>query len=352
MKSKSKCIFTCLCLLGAGYLNAQVVISLLSITNPAGVANGQTLTVNGDTRYFTNPITALNQIPTGTDVWTTVSNIVLYYNLVPESNVNVYNSIESGQVKFFAVPGNSLSVSNSPGWGTVVTGTNYFLGTYYLRAPFENIGSGVEKSNAETALVAYLNDTNSAAVIQPASPHFSLILQNAAGRATNMPSLNGLPLAGNVSGATNQTNYYFLPANCLTNNGDTYIRTLGLQLQPGPDWKRLQVFWNSNAIMDTGYITNFSGPSSLTAVCQVTRNSQTNATFTCYALENDATNTPGNPVSKVFANSGIISASSLNTFADPIPCYLQLSDGGILATNGQITVWLDRTKVENSFGLY
>jgi hypothetical protein len=333
-------------------LKAQIVVSLLSVTNPAGAATGDTITVNGNTRYFTNVITAFNQIPTGTDVWTTVSNIILYYRLLPETNINLYSSISSGQIKFSSVPGNTISVSGSADWASVVTETNFYLGTFYVRVPYENVANPVEKSNVESGLVGYLNDTNSPATIKPNAPIFSLLTQNAAGRATNLSSPGGLPSAGNLMGITYQTNYLFLPAHCMTNDGDTCTRTLGLQLQPGPDWKRLQVFWNSNNILDTGMITNLSGPSSLSAVCQVTRNSMTNASFTCYALENELTNAPGYPQNKVFTSTGLLPFPVTTTYASPIPCYLILTDGGSAATNNQITVWMDRTKVENAFGLY
>jgi hypothetical protein len=330
---KKRILFLLILLLACAS-QAQIITALLTVTN-AGVFP-DTITINGQTRYFTNTITALNQIPAGIDVPTTVSNIDLYYLLVPQTTVSIAvpNPINN-TIQFTAPSGANLTFSNStfPGWSTSLLGTNNFYGSSYLRGPFANIATSVEKSNTETTIINYLNDTNSTATISPAAPAF----QSFQADGTNFYAYPG---AGNQTNAITPTNFYYLPANSMATPGVTYTRSLGVVLQPGYDWKRLQIFWNSNSLLDTGAITNWSGPSGLSAVCRVVAVNSTNATYTSYALEQDATYTNGNVQSKNYCSAGALTA---NNFSNPIPCYLILTDGGPLTGNNQIQVLTDQT---------
>ena len=164
-----------------------------------------------------------------------------------------------------------------------------------------------------------------------------------------MRATNFLTAAANVAGTNAPVNYYLLPANCLTNNGDIYTRNLGVVLQATNLWKRLQVFWNSNSILDTGAITNLGGPSGLSVECQVVRMNSNNVAYNCFAVEMDNAGAPANFQTRNFASVGMIPAVA---FSNPIPCYVILTDGGGGSAAGDISILTDRTKIENSFGLY
>lgn len=135
----------------------QIITATVTITNSAGVANGQTITVNGTARTWTNVVTSsANQILTATNIPQSWTNLFLAYAVTPEAGLNLFTG-SSNVVQFQSFAGVSLTVSLSAGWGILSFSTNSLTPAIVVRVPRSAIGID-EQTNVESGLIDYLND--------------------------------------------------------------------------------------------------------------------------------------------------------------------------------------------------
>lgn len=155
-----------------------------------------------------------------------------------------------------------------------------------------------------------------------------------AGTTTNFIS------AANNSGTSATTvNLFNVPANTLTNDGDTVTRTIGVQLASGTSSKRTEVYFAGTQIFDTGAIGNTTS-GSLSIRCEVTRIDSATVAYSCSGIEQDASATP-----RSFAKVGTIGGLDFTTTQN---FYEILTASGTGAASSQATVILDNTVLKPS----
>lgn len=143
---------------------AQIITAAVTVTNPAGTANANTITVNGTTRNFTNFIQSYqNNILATNNIWGATSNLYLAYLISGVSGVYIQQPA-TNQVTFNNQL-NALSVSISPGWATLTLFTNYITNSIPVRVPVSSV-SIYDLTNMANGLRDFLN---SSAVTNPFS---------------------------------------------------------------------------------------------------------------------------------------------------------------------------------------
>ena len=199
MKKILSILVLLVCLIGVGRAQ-QIITASITVTNVAGTANGETLTINSLTRTWTNVFTAaLTQIQVGTNNYQAGTNLFNSYIISPFANATIGFNGSNG-ITLQAYPGGAMGVTISSGWGTVTFATNT-IGTtvYQLRAPF-SVATPVERTNIETALPNYLNDNVGSTTIStnahPLSPWWTWI--NSISASASAGSTNSWSLQGNT----------------------------------------------------------------------------------------------------------------------------------------------------------
>jgi hypothetical protein len=141
----------------------QIVTATVTITNNAGTVGGETISVNGILRTWTNTITAANnQILISNNTNTASTNLLLAYASYPAPQVNIFRS-GSNSVSFQSFPGFPLVIlTNSTGtkWASVtfftntITNMTVFRGFPLLVGNYEltNIANGIEQYFASLAV--------------------------------------------------------------------------------------------------------------------------------------------------------------------------------------------------------
>lgn len=126
-----------------------LITATITITNPAGTTNGQTITVNADTRTWTNSvIVPTAQILTNNTIFGCASNL---YNAVATSpflNLSLL-PLTNGIVLQTITVGGPMSVTLSAGWGLVVLSTNIATPAWEVRVPF-SVQTPVVQTNTAT----------------------------------------------------------------------------------------------------------------------------------------------------------------------------------------------------------
>lgn len=114
---------------------AALITATVTVTNTAGTTNGQTITVNSDTRTWTNSvIVPATQILTNNTAAGCATNLFNAIADAPFLNLNLAMSGSTG-VTLQTTPGGPMIVSLSPGWGTVVLTTNQLTSAVAVRVP-------------------------------------------------------------------------------------------------------------------------------------------------------------------------------------------------------------------------
>jgi len=159
--------WSCLALGLALSARGQVITANLSFTNSAGTTNGQTITVNGDVRTFTNNVFLPSQILTNSAATGSKTNFLLSVGLDPFSQINIRDQGPTN-VNLVGNSGLNLAITLSPGWGTVTYSTQTVGQAWDLRLPI-SIETGPEQTNIASMLPAaldlstnFLSDTDTA----------------------------------------------------------------------------------------------------------------------------------------------------------------------------------------------
>jgi hypothetical protein len=138
----------------------QLVTVQVTITNTAGVSNGNTITNNSQVRTWTNNVTAAaSQIATATNISLSVSNLQVAYSFFGIPGQMVY-SPASNILAFAGYLGTNITINVSAGWATVSYSTNYSTNIWPLRLPLDSSEGLGMQTNLSSALVRALNLAN------------------------------------------------------------------------------------------------------------------------------------------------------------------------------------------------
>jgi hypothetical protein len=193
----------------------DIITASLTVTNAA--TNGQTISVNGVLRTWTNTVFVGNiQIQTTNTVTATATNLFYQYAQFPGVNFNLYVQ-SSSNVTWQSYPGFALTVTPSAGWAKVTYSTNT-IGTQatVVRVPFILLGV-YERTNVENGLVDLLNDgamgTNIFSLTAPALARYRVdfagLTNWVLGLSTNATNFALLIGANATNNAVIISNYFF-----------------------------------------------------------------------------------------------------------------------------------------------
>jgi hypothetical protein len=169
----------------------QIITAQVAITN--FTVNGETITVNGTLRTWTNNVTsAQNQIATNNTIMGAWTNLFYAYAAVPQSGVNLL-PLSTNTVQFQSYAGLGLTVSVSTNWATITWSTNSLVQATVVRVPLTAVGPD-EQTNTANGLVQYLNYAGGTIQLNTNAPSFQQFwwwITNAIvyAQQTNQPSI-------------------------------------------------------------------------------------------------------------------------------------------------------------------
>ena len=142
-----------LCLTG----EAQIITATVTVTNVAGITNGSTIVVNGNSRLFTNNVTAPStQITNAASIGQGATNIWLAYVVNGENQINVFQS-GTNAIIFQSFNGAPNAITIGGTFGTVTTTTVNPTNGYVVRVP-KTVEGSLQRTNISSALVAWIDD--------------------------------------------------------------------------------------------------------------------------------------------------------------------------------------------------
>jgi len=205
------------------------VTAMINVTNAAGTTNGQTITVNGNVRTWTNAVfSSSTQILTNSAPGGAKTNMYNEFALNPFVSVV---QVDAGSTNFqlIANAGVTLTVTLSAGWATVSYSTQAVSTAVAVRIP-TSIEAAAQQTNINSGLLAAIrdpSDTNKWYESDPQMMNFDGLtnnqtiagikkLTNAAniyqGQVSNSPAISGnVGTVGTLGGLTNET--YWTPTN-------------------------------------------------------------------------------------------------------------------------------------------
>jgi hypothetical protein len=191
---------------GVGLNGAQqIVTATVTITNVAGTVAGETISVNGTSRLWTNAVSAVQVVTNGT-ISGAASNLFSAYAQFPEANL-VVSHPTSNTVVFQSFPGFVVTVALSSGWATNQYTTNTLTSAVVVRVPM-SVEGAAQQTNISSGLVAWIDFSGDTNALHESSP----AVQN----------LMGLTNAQTVAGKKSLTNtaniYYGIGVNLKTTN--------------------------------------------------------------------------------------------------------------------------------------
>jgi hypothetical protein len=113
----------------------NVITATIAVTNAAGTTNGNSITVNGDTRIWTNAVTT-----PATQILNATNPALAATALLNHAAVYTFTNLYLGQttatnITLRSRDGGALDVVLSNGWGTVTLVTNVLTSAVALRLP-------------------------------------------------------------------------------------------------------------------------------------------------------------------------------------------------------------------------
>jgi hypothetical protein len=150
------------------------ITASIAITNAAGTTNGQTFTVNGDVRTWTNNVVvSQSQVLTNSTAAGAKTNLYLQIGLNAFSQVVI---LDAGSTNFQlqAASGVALTVTPSAGWATVIYSTQQVSGAANVVVPFTSEPAAVQTNivSGVVAMVGANQNTNAIAESAPAMVNF------------------------------------------------------------------------------------------------------------------------------------------------------------------------------------
>jgi hypothetical protein len=140
----------------------DIITASISVTNEFGTTNGQTLTVNASVRTWTNNVfVPASQILTNETPAGAATNLFYHVSTYPFTALSLGRTT-STNITLQTSPGGALTVTLSPGWGTVSYSTQSLVSATAVRVPISTEVSA-QRINIGSGLVAGIEDysTNS-----------------------------------------------------------------------------------------------------------------------------------------------------------------------------------------------
>lgn len=222
-------------LAGISSQSQQVITATVTVTNAAGTTNGETMTINGTLRTFTNNVQNSVQILSSNTPVMAASNIYTAYIVNPQSRVITSWPTNSTNVVFQCYPGSGLTASISAGWGTLSLVTNTITAAVVVRVP-ASVEGGPMQTNIGSQLEQYLESSTNAlpATNTFASNYFSL---------SQTQTVTGTKTFTGITVLSNAGNFFYLGtiSNAAMMSGNVYGFTNG---------------YFTNAILDNPNFTN------------------------------------------------------------------------------------------------
>jgi len=173
----------------------DLITATITITN-APTVNGQTITVNGNTRTWTNSVQiAGSQILTNLTIGGSATNLFNQVANFPFSSpALVLGHSGSTGITLQSSPGGALAVTLSAGWGTVVLTTNTLTAAYAFRVPY-TVEAAAQQTNIVSGAVAALDSNVTTNALHESAP----AVQNLVG-ITNAQTVTGAKTFSSVTG--------------------------------------------------------------------------------------------------------------------------------------------------------
>lgn len=240
-----KILFLFLFLFGLTGYAAQIITATVSVTNAAGTTNGQTITINGGVRTWTNSVNIpASQILTNNTPEGSATNLFLQIASYPISGLTLSRTT-STNIVLKASPGFILTVSVSAGWGAVSYSTNETTSATVVRVPV-SVEVNAVRTNVTSGLVEAISDSSNTNAIQQMSKAAEQLVG-----ITNTQTITGDKYFSGTIIISNQAGVIFTGTLIATN-----ITGIVGSLTNG--------YW-TNAILDNPTITNGTAYGSLDA---------------------------------------------------------------------------------------
>lgn len=223
-------LFACLGLAQAASPTAYVTATI-SITNAAGTATNETLTVNGDVRTLTDTVVvAASQILTNGTPASAAVNLLNQVALFPFSHLSLMQTAPTN-IFLQSQTNMDLIVTLSPGWGTVTLATNNLSSATVVRMPL-TLETLAVQTNVASAIAAAINsNANTNPIVAPF-------------------------VSGTLTNQVPSTNVTLSTVSSLTSSGS--VTNYALPLLPGSDGNLVQIYTANTNVFFTLSNTNKS----------------------------------------------------------------------------------------------
>lgn len=194
---------------------ADRITALVTITNSAGTLTNQQLTVNGNTRYWTNVVyIPSTQVLTNYTATSAKTNLFRQIGTYPFTSVTLVDN-ETNSFKLIGATDLAMVVTPSTGWATVSYSTQTVTTLYGVRVPISGEATAGQQNYIASEIITGLNLKGTNALLQS-----SIVASNLVG-LTNSQTITGVKtftnklarfdgilsnspaISGNVVGLTN-----------------------------------------------------------------------------------------------------------------------------------------------------
>jgi hypothetical protein len=212
------------------------ITAVVTLTNLTGITNGAWINVNGAQRTWTNnpAVNPTIWIQTTNTLEKSMTNLLKHYQTFAAAGpiATVTNGGSASAFSMIGQPAQSMTVTFSDGWATVIYSTNYLTNSYPVTTPF-TVEPLWLRTNQISEIIGWLNTLPSNKVAQAAaamSDFVNISLQqsvtnknfwsstNRGGESTNFHHLRHVMMGGTGKYGTNQGKLYFG-----TNDGPPWV---------------------------------------------------------------------------------------------------------------------------------
>lgn len=177
----------------------NIVTATVAVTNSVGTTNGQTLTVNGDTRTWVSTVTTpSSQILTNSSAQGSATNMFTAVADAPFSKFAL-SWAGSTNISLQGAPGLAVTISLSAGWGSVSFTTNVLTAAEVVRVPY-TVEPAAGQTNVASGVVAMVGSAQNTNIIpSSALAVSSLVGTDNAQTITGAKTFSGANIYSNAS---------------------------------------------------------------------------------------------------------------------------------------------------------
>lgn len=137
----------------------DLITATVTVTNLLGTTNGQTITVNSDTRTWANTVTnTATQVATNFTDARAATNLFLHVAGNPFVGLTLTRGPGTNAIVLRGTPGGALVVTLSAAWGEVALSTNTLTPALAVRVPY-TVESAANRTNVASGIVAAIGGT-------------------------------------------------------------------------------------------------------------------------------------------------------------------------------------------------